>query len=87
MDNGKANGAGAEKPEFIDTLVLTYDRQRDHLDIGGACASILLMLDILHRATLVLEGQWRREQAKELQKDLQQQAADAALRAQIQGRR
>jgi len=71
-----SNDSGERGVEHVplDTLVLTYDRARDHLEIGGKCNSIDLMLDMLARATRVLEAQQRAQNAIALQ---QQMAARA----------
>jgi hypothetical protein len=70
-----------------DTIILTYDRGTDHLDIGGTAGSLDLMLDMLGRATRAIEGRWRAERAKELQRELKQTAADQALAAAIRNGR
>ena len=70
-----------------DTVVLTYDRGADRLEVGGACNSLDLILDILGRATRMMESKWRAERAVELQQQLKQAAADAALAAAIRNGR
>jgi hypothetical protein len=70
-----------------DTVILTYDRGADHLDIGGTAQSLDLMLDMLGRATRAIEGRWRAERAIELQRQLKQAEADAALAAAIRNGR
>ena len=88
MDNGNPteNGHGVDS-RSIDTLILTYDRATDRLEIGGHANSLDLMLDMLSRATRVLESKWRTERAIEMQRALQQAARDAAIAAQIRGGR
>ena len=73
--NGGDNGGGGEV-FVLDRLVLTYDRARDHLEIGGKCNSLDLMLDMLGRATRVLEAQQRAENAIKLQQQMQQMVRD-----------
>jgi hypothetical protein len=70
-----------------DTIILTYDRGADHLDIGGTANSLDLMLDMLGRATRAIEGRWRVERAIELQQQFKQAAADQALAAAIRNGR
>jgi hypothetical protein len=70
-----------------DTIILTYDRGADHLDIGGTAQSLDLMLDMLGRATRTLECRFRAERAIELQQQLKQAAVDAALAAAIRNGR
>jgi hypothetical protein len=79
MDDGKSNGERGVEHVPLDTLVLTYDRVHDHLDVGGACNSLDLMLDMLGRATRVLEYKQRAEKAIELQQQLRQMAADQVV--------
>lgn len=71
-DNGVSRTA-------LDTIVLTYDRTSDRLEIGGHCNSLDLMLDMLARATRTLENKWRAERVMELR----QQLADASRTASI----
>jgi hypothetical protein len=88
MDNGKnSKGESGVTPTALDTLVLTYNRATDHLEIGGACYSLDLMLDMLGRATRVLEARQRIENAKAMQAELAQAARDAAIAEQIRNRR
>lgn len=75
MSDGGGNGDGAARDVKLDTLVLTYDRAADKLEIGGRAQTTDLMLDMLARAKRHLEARWRIEQIAALQ----QQAADAAL--------
>ena len=74
MSTAKDNGESGVEHIPVDTLVLTYDRARDHLEIGGKCQSLDLMLDMLARATRTLEGQLRAQRAIELQQQLRQAA-------------
>ncbi len=74
-DSGNVNGERGVERQAVDTLVLTYDRATDHLDIGGHCNSLDLMLDMLGRASRVLEARWRAEQVQAM---LQQRASAAA---------
>jgi len=77
-----SSGNGGEhgvESRSIDTLILTYDRATDVLEVGGHCNSLDLMLDILSRATRVLESRWRQQ---ELQR-IMQERADAAQAAAI----
>ena len=73
--DGKGNGERGVERQAVDTLVLTHDRATDHLDIGGHCNSLDLMLDMLGRASRVLEAKWRAEQVQAM---LQQRAQAAA---------
>lgn len=79
MSDGNGNGDGAARDVKLDTLILTYDRATDHLDIGGAFNSIDLGLDMLARAKRALEARWRMEQIRAVQ----QAAADAAIAQRI----
>jgi hypothetical protein len=63
----------------LDTLVLTYDRAKDLLEVGGKCNSLDLMLDMLGRATRVLEAKLRAENAIALQNQLRQAAIDRQI--------
>lgn len=77
MDDGhNGNGGGGGEKFVLDRLVLTYDRARDHLEIGGKVNSTHLMLDMLARATRVIEAQLRGEQAIQLQQHMQQMVRD-----------
>ena len=86
MSTAKDNGESGVEHIPVDTLVLTYDRARDHLEIGGKCQSLDLMLDMLARATRTLDGQLRAQRAIELQQQLRQAAVNAAIAESI-GRR
>jgi hypothetical protein len=79
--DGDKNGNGEHGVTHtpLDTLVLTYDRARDMLEIGGKCNSLDLMLDMLGRATRVLEGKLRAENAIALQNQLRQAAIDRQI--------
>lgn len=77
MDNGHTH----THTELVDTVVLTYNRETDKLDIGGHANSVDLMLDMLHRATRALEFTQRKAQALEIQAAAQRQAEDAAIAA------
>lgn len=77
MDDGhNGNGGGGGEKFVLDRLVLTYDRARDHLEISGKVNSTHLMLDMLARATRVIEAQLRGEQAIQLQQHMQQMVRD-----------
>lgn len=86
MDRENSNGESGVEHREVDTVILTYDRAADKLDVGGKCHSYDLMLDILARATRNVESKWRVERAIELQNQLAQAARDAAIAAQIRGR-
>jgi predicted DNA-binding protein (UPF0278 family) len=75
---GNGNGNGETRPA-LDTVILTYDRVRDHLEVGGACNSIDLMLDMLARATRVTEQRWKLQAMEQFRA----QAAEAALAEQV----
>ncbi len=77
--NGNENQAANVEGRAVDTVILTYDRATDHLDIGGHASSLDKMLDMLSRAQRVLEARWRMQQLQVMQ----QQAADAALAAKV----
>jgi hypothetical protein len=77
--SGNGNGEHGVERTPLDTLVLTYDRARDHLEVGGKCNSFDLMLDILARATRTIEAQLRAQRAVELQQQLAQAARDRAI--------
>lgn len=87
MSGNDNNGEHGVEHIPLDTLVLTYDRVRDHLEVGGHCNSLDLMLDMLARATRVLEAKQRPENAIALQQQIRQAAADAALAASLRGGR
>lgn len=84
MDNGNPTRKdGGVDAGAVDTLILTYDRATDHLDIGGHCNSLDLMLDMLGRAKRSLESTWRAQRALELQQQLAEQARAAAIAASV----
>lgn len=74
-ENGEARG----EVFVLDRLVLTYDRARDHLEINGKVNSTNLMLDMLARATRVIEAQLRAEHAIALQQQMRQAAQDQRI--------
>ncbi len=76
--NDKDNGGGAENV-MIDTVILTYDRARDHLDVTGKFNSLDLALDMLSRARRALESQLRIQQHQAVQRA----AADQAIAQRI----
>lgn len=87
MDSGKDNGVERKQVELIDTVVLTYNRLTDHLDIGGTAASLDLMLDMLGRARRALEFQLRKAQALEMQAAALEQAENARIAAAMRKQR
>ncbi len=80
-DHRGGDGEAGVEHHVVDTLILTYDRATDLLAVDGKCNSLDLMLDMLGRATRVLESRWRREQLALLQEELRQQAQNAAIAA------
>jgi hypothetical protein len=82
----KANGGAGATPVTEDVLILTYDRVRDHLEVGGKCNSLDIMLDMLSRAKRVLENKWKVERAKELRQQLADEARTAAILNSVAGR-
>ncbi|HKC69971.1 MAG TPA: hypothetical protein VKB60_00045 [Terriglobales bacterium] len=76
-DETHNNGSKPAGP--LDTVVLTYNRATDHLEIGGAAYSIDLMIDMCGRAIRALEARLRAQQAMQLRETLLQQARDAAI--------
>lgn len=70
----------------VDTIVLTYNRATDHLDIGGRANSLDLMLDMLGRATRAIEQRVRAEGAMLLQAQIEQAKRDAAIAAAVRNR-
>ncbi len=89
MSDGSENSNGERGVErqAVDTLVLTYDRATDHLDIGGHCNSLDLMLDMLGRASRVLEAQWRAQQVQAMLQQRAQAAATADIVNKLRGGR
>ncbi len=83
--NGNGESGVARVP--LDTLVLTYDRAADHLEVGGKCNSLDLMLDMLGRATRVLEAKQRAQNAIALQEQLAQMARDRQIAESLRGGR
>jgi predicted DNA-binding protein (UPF0278 family) len=81
------NGDSGVKHVALDTLVLTYDRTRDHLDVGGKCNSLDLMLDMLARATRTIEAQLRAQNALALQQQMRRAAEDQAVADALRNRR
>lgn len=75
------NGENGVEHQKLDTIVLSYNRATDHLDVGGHANSLDLMLDMLARATRAIEKQKRTQDALELQAQLQRQAEDARIAA------
>lgn len=75
----EGNGNGSVQARAVDTIVLTYDRATDHLDVGGKFNSIDLALDMLGRARRALEFEQKKQQAIEMQQALRQAAADQAV--------
>jgi hypothetical protein len=82
-----SNGERGVEHQAVDTLVLTYNRATDHLDVGGKFASIDLALDMLGRARRALEFQQRKMQAIEIQLAAQQALRDAAVADAVRNRR
>jgi hypothetical protein len=62
VSNAHDNGEHGVERREVDTLILTYDRALDHLDIGGHCNSLDLMLDMLARARRVLKSKWKQQE-------------------------
>lgn len=77
--NDSSNGANGVTHQAVDTLILTYNRATDHLEVGGKCNSLDLMLDMLARATRTIEAQLRAQNALALQEQMRQAAADRAI--------
>lgn len=87
MSTNGSNGAPPQGDELVDTIVLTYNRRTDHLDIGGTAASLDLMLDMLGRARRAIEFQQRKAQALEIQAAAVRAAEDARIAAAIRNQR
>ena len=85
--SGNGNGESGVERVPLDTLVLTYDRAADHLEVGGKCNSLDLMLDMLGRATRVLEAKQRAQNAIALQETLAQMARDRQIAESLRGGR
>lgn len=63
--NGGQSASDAPGAPF--TIILTFDPITDHLNIGGKAPSLHAMLDVMARATRVIEEKRRIQAAKELQ--------------------
>lgn len=79
MSDAASNGERGVEHQKVDTVVLTYNRATDHLDIGGVAESLDLMLDMLGRATRNLEAKFRQQKALELQQAIAQAQRDQAI--------
>lgn len=79
--NGHKDGEHGVEHQEIDTIVLTYNRATDHLEIGGHTNSHDLMLDMLGRARRAIEFIVRKQQALEIQAAAQRAAEDARIAA------
>ncbi len=83
-NSGQGERDHGASERVVETLLLTYDRATDHREVDGKCNSLDLMLDMLGRATRVLESKWRiqhsRELVAELLRDAQNEAIAASLR-------
>ena len=77
------NGEHGVEHQAIDTVILTYNRATDHLDIGGKANSYHLMLDMRGRARRAIEFMVRKDQALQIHAAARQAADDAALAAAI----
>lgn len=86
-EDGNGNGVQSTASELVDTLVLTYNRATDNLQIGGHANSLDLMLDILARATRQVEFQLRKAQALQIQAEARQAAEDARIAAALRTQR
>lgn len=86
-ENGKGNGAQVTDNEMVDTLVLTYNRATDNLQIGGHANSLDLMLDMLARATRQVEFEQRKAQALQIQAAALRAAEDARIAAALRTQR
>lgn len=84
-DNGHAGSESQAKFVPVDVVTLTYDRVKDHLEIGGAFNSIDLALDMLARATRALEGQLSAQRAMNLRAQLADQARTQAIVDKVRG--
>lgn len=85
--SGNGNGEHGVAHQAVDTVILTYNRATDHLDVGGKCNSLDLMLDMLGRATRAVKAQLRTQHAMALQQQMAQAAQDRAITEQIRNRR
>lgn len=86
-ENGDGDGVQRTQVELVDTVVLTYNRVTDKLEIGGTACSVDIMLDMLYRARRALEFTQRKAQALEIQAAARQQAEDAAIAAALRKQR
>ena len=86
-DGDGSNGESGVEHRVVDTLILTYDRATDVLEIGGKCNSLDLMLGMLARATRVLEHRWRAERINELRQQIADQARTQAILDKVKGGR
>src|SRR5258708_30263562 len=75
--NGK--GERGVEHQLVETVVLTYNRATDHLDVAGKFNSIDLALDMMARATRALEKEKRIQDALELQQRMQAAARTQAV--------
>lgn len=87
MDDGKSNGVERTKIELVDTVILTYNRVTDHLNVGGTACSLDIMLDMLGRARRYIEFQQRKAQALEIQKAAREEAENARIAAALRNQR
>lgn len=71
----------------MDTIILTYNRRTDKMDIGGTAASVDLMLDMIGRARRALEFTQRKAQALEIQAAALRAAEDARIAAALRNQR
>lgn len=85
--DGNGNGAAAPSSPQLDTVVLTYDRAADRLEIGGHAHSFDLILDMLARATRMTEFQVRKQQALEIQAAAREAAENARIAAALRNGR
>lgn len=81
----KPNGAGGEASK-LDTILLTYNRATDHLDIDAKTNSIDLAIDMLGRARRALEFEARKAQALQIQAAAREQAENAQVAAAMRKR-
>ena len=73
--------------ELVDTVILTYNRVTDKLEIGGSACSVDIMLDMLGRARRALEFTQRKAQALEIQQAAIRAAEDARIAAALRNQR
>jgi hypothetical protein len=84
-ENGHSNGAAETVAD--DTIVLTYNRLTDQLNVGGKYYSHELALSILARASRAIEQKLRIEAAIKAQAELAQLARDQQLAQKLRGGR